>query len=228
MQPGDVHGSDAERFAPSHIDVVTHSLLAQYGRPFSQGDVLFVEGAPSVETFVIHAGRVRLLKRVYGTSQSLEVLGAGDVFGEGAILEGSMRTSTAVALSEGIAVVLDRIAVHQRMEQLPALAGRILARFARRLHDAEEQIEVLALGDPQLKVIRALLALARTQSPELAISPLELAGRAGVDVTTVKRAVQRLREQHYVHIVEEWLSIPDVEGLQRLSNLLGAHQVPSF
>jgi CRP/FNR family cyclic AMP-dependent transcriptional regulator len=43
----------------------------------------------------------------------------------------------------------------------------------------------------------------------------------GLDVETVKRAVQRLRDQQYVRIVGERIDIPDMDALRRLYVLLG-------
>ncbi|CAN5918412.1 Crp/Fnr family transcriptional regulator [soil metagenome] len=208
------------------IDAPTRLLLEQYGRTFEQGEVLFREGEPATEAYLLHGGRVRLLKRVRMVERSLSVLRAGDLFGEGALLDGALRTSTAVALGEGVALVLDRPALRQILERFPSLSERILTQLVRRLRDAEDQIEVLMLRDTQSKVISALLKMSRaTAGPaDLLVSPVELSSRVGLDVETVKRAVQRLRDQQYVKIVGERVEIPDLEALRRLYGLLGSKE----
>ncbi|HSO40645.1 MAG TPA: Crp/Fnr family transcriptional regulator [Labilithrix sp.] len=208
------------------IDAPTRLLLEQYGRTFEQGEVLFREGDPATEAYLLHGGRVRLLKRVRMVERSLSVLRAGDLFGEGALLDGALRTSTAVALGEGVALVLDRPALRQILERFPSLSERILTQLVRRLRDAEDQIEVLMLRDTQSKVISALLKMSRaTAGPaDLLVSPVELSSRVGLDVETVKRAVQRLRDQQYVKIVGERVEIPDLDALRRLYGLLGSKE----
>jgi CRP/FNR family cyclic AMP-dependent transcriptional regulator len=208
------------------IDAPTRLLLEQYGRPFAQGEILFREGDPATEAYLLHAGRVRLLKRVRMVERSLSVLRAGDLFGEGALLDGAARSSTAVALSEGMALVLGRAALRQIVERFPTLSERILTQLVRRLRDAEDQIEVLMLRDTQSKVISALLKMARASSgpADLTVSPVELSSRVGLDVETVKRAVQRLRDQQYLKIVGERVEIPDLEALRRLYGLLGSKE----
>jgi CRP/FNR family transcriptional regulator, cyclic AMP receptor protein len=208
------------------IDAPTRLLLAQHGRPFVQGEILFREGDPATEVFLLHSGRVRLLKRVRMVERSLSVLRAGDLFGEGALLTGAARSSTAVALGDGVALVLDRVALRQTIERFPGLSERILTQLVRRLQDAEDQIEVLMLRDTQSKVISALLKMARATSgpADLPISPVELSSRVGLDVETVKRAVQRLRDQQYLKIVGERVEIPDLEALRRLYGLLGSKE----
>lgn len=208
------------------IDAPTRLLLEQYGRPFAQGEILFREGDPATEAYLLHTGRIRLLKRVRMVERSLSVLRAGDLFGEGALLDNASRSSTSVALSEGIALVLSRAALRQIVERSPALSERILTQLVRRLRDAEDQIEVLMLRDTQSKVISALLKMARASSgpADLLVSPVELSSRVGLDVETVKRAVQRLRDQQYLKIVGERVEIPDLEALRRLYGLLGSKE----
>ena len=210
----------------SGIDAPTRALLERWGRPFAQGEFLFREGEPAGEAYLVHEGRVRLLKRVRMVERSLSVLKAGDLFGESALLDGALRSSTAVALTDGIAIVLDRIGLRQIIERFPPISERILTQLVRRLRDAEDQIEVLMLRDTQSKVVSALLKMARgtAQTAELMLSPVELSSRVGLDVETVKRAVQRLRDQQYIRIVGERVEIPDLDALRRLYGLLGSKE----
>ena len=207
-------------------DAKARALLEQYGRPFAQGEVLFREGDPASAAYLLQSGRVRLLKRVRMVERSLSILRTGDLFGEGALLDGAVRSSTAVALSEGVALVLDRPALREIVERIPSLSERILTQLVRRLRDAEDQIEVLMLRDTQSKVISALLKMSRATSgpADLSVSPVELSSRVGLDVETVKRAVQRLRDQQYLRIVGERVEIPDLEALRRLYGLLGSKE----
>jgi hypothetical protein len=50
---------------------------------------------------------------------------------------------------------------------------------------------------------------------------MELSTRVGMDVETVKRGVQKLRDGQYLRVVGERVEIPDVESLKRLFALLG-------
>src|SRR5476651_2467091 len=83
-------------------------LLGRFGRRFVAGETLFKEGEPAREAFLLQEGRVRLLKRVRMVERSLMVLKAGDLFGEQALLDDTASHSTAVALSDGSAIALDR------------------------------------------------------------------------------------------------------------------------
>lgn len=208
------------------LDAGTRQFLEQYGRPFAQGDILFREGDPATHAFLLQQGRVRLVKRVRMVERSLSVLRPGDLFGEGAIIDGAMRLSTAVALSDGLMLVLDKGSLRALVERFPEVAERIITQLVRRLRDAEDQIEVLMLRDTQSKIVSALLKMTGSHPGpvELTISPVDLSSRVGLDVDTVKRAVQRLRDQQYLRIVGERVEIPDVDALRRLYALLGTKE----
>lgn len=204
-------------------------LHARFGRRFEAGDVIFREGDHAEEAYLLEEGRVRLIKRVRGLERSLMVLRPGDLFGESALLTGARRSSTAIALSPTLALSLDQTTLHGLLEKNPLVASRVVKQLVRRLRDAEDQIEVMMLSDVQSKIVNALLKLSQQAfegaesavGVALSISPMELSTRVGLDVDTVKRGVQQLREGNYIRVSDERLEIPDVEALERLYGLLG-------
>jgi len=194
--------------------------------------VIFREGEPGTEAYLLEEGRVRLIKKIRGSERSWMVLKPGDLFGESALLAnpragGEPRASTAIALQASSMLALDHTTLQNLLENHPVVASRIVQQLARRLRDAEDQIEILMLTDPQSKVVSALIKLAERSPPAssgaiaFGLSPMELASRVGLDVETVKHAVQKLREGQYVRVSEERLEVPDLDALQRLYGLLG-------
>ena len=157
------------------------------------------------------------------------VLKPGDLFGESALMAGATRSSTAIAVSTGQALALDAATLSSLLQKNPEIAGRIVQQLVRRLRDAEDQFENMLLRDHTSKVVNALLKLAsdagRTSgSAQVAVSPLELSARSGLDVDTVRRAVIQLREGQYIRIVEEKVAIDDIDALRRLFTLLGMQE----
>ena len=209
------------------VDEQNERLLARFGRRFQAGEVLFDDGDPAGDAFLLQEGRVRLIKKVGATERSLRVLRPGDLFGESALLEGAPRTSTAVALSDGVALALDSPTFQQVLSASPGVGMRVLGQLIRRLRDAEDQIEVLLLRDGKSKVVVTLLQLAQQASREaegaveIRVSPLELSARVGLDVDSVKRTVQELRDAGHLRIIDERVELPDVAALRELASLFG-------
>jgi CRP/FNR family transcriptional regulator, cyclic AMP receptor protein len=202
-------------------------LIARFGRSFQPGEVIYREGEPGTEAYLLEEGRVRLLKKVRGAERSLMVLKPGDLFGESALLPGAERSSTAVALSSGLALAIDQTTLQNLLEHNAGIASRMVKQLVRRLRDAEDQIELIMLTDVQSKIVSALLKLAQQaresggNSSVFSVSPMDLATRVGLDVDTVKRSVQKLREGQYIRVADERLEVPDIEGLRKLYGLLG-------
>ena len=202
-------------------------LLERFGKRLTAGQVIFREGEPGREAFLLQEGRVRLIKRVRTAERSIMVLRPGDLFGESAFVLGATRSSTAIALSDGVALAFDHGTFQSLLEGNRPVATRIVQQLVRRLRDAEDQIEILMLRDTQSKIVDAMLKLAHHASGDghggvlLQISPMELSTRVGLDVETVKGGVQKLREGQYVRVIDERIEIPDIEALRKLFGLLG-------
>jgi CRP-like cAMP-binding protein len=202
-------------------------LLQRFGKRLTAGQVIYREGELGSEAFLLQEGRVRLIKRVRTAERSLMVLRPGDLFGESAFIAGAPRSSTAIALSDGTALAFDNATFQNLLENNRPVASRVVQQLVRRLRDAEDQIEIMMLRDTQSKIVNALLKLAQQTPPDgrggafLQVSPMELSTRVGMDVETVKRGVQKLREGQYLRVIDERVEIPDVDSLKRLFALLG-------
>jgi len=210
-------------------------LLSRYGRRFGAGTVVFRDGEPATEAFLLQEGRVRLLKQAGRLERSLRVVRPGDLFGESALVRGATRSSTALALDDVVALAFDHATFEQVLATSPEVSGRVLRQLMRRLRDAEDQIEILMLRDAQSKVVVALIKFAQQEQAlaladgareapaqvSLALSPLELSAQVGLDVDTVKRIVAQLRETGHVRIQDERVEVPNLESLRDLYSLLG-------
>lgn len=214
-------------------DEAQSRLLSRYGRRFVAGTVLFRDGEPAAEAFLLQEGRVRLVKQAGRMERSLRVVRPGDLFGESALLRGASRSSTAIALDDVVTLAFDHATFEQVLATSPEVAGRVLSQLIRRMRDAEDQIEILMLRDAQSKVVVALLKLSQQEvsahreggreatNVSLTVSPLELSAQVGLDVDTVKRIVAQLRESGHVRIQDERVEIPNLDTLRDLYTLLG-------
>lgn len=234
LDVGDVGAAPAELPFEGLAPTERARLLGRYGRRLAPGAVVFQEGAPATEAFLLQQGRVRLLKRVGVSERSLAVLKGGDLFGESALTQGAIYGSTAAALTEAVVLVLDRETFRGLLGQHPVIAAHVIEQLVRRVGDAEDQVEIMMLRGVQSKVTTALLKLAYAAGwggptgggasgggVAVMISPVELSTRVGLDVEAVKSAVQRLRDRNYLRIAGERIEIPDVEALRQLQVLLG-------
>ena len=106
-------------------------LATRFGRRFTAGEVIFEAGAPATEAYLLQEGRVRLIKRAGASERSLRVVRPGDLFGEQALVPGTSRTQTAVALMDGAALVLEQATFEHVLAANPAVGTRVLHQLVR-------------------------------------------------------------------------------------------------
>lgn len=201
-------------------------LVERFGRGYPAGATIYAEGDEADACFIVQEGRVRLVKRIRTTERSLTVLRPGDLFGEDALLKKAVRSASAVTLTDVTVLALDRKTFGVMLSGNAEVASRLVEQLVQRLRDAEEQLENAMLRDHPSRVVNTLLRLAsQTERSQngwvLAVSPLELSSRVGLDVDAVKRAVQQLRDGGYLRIVDEKIILGDLEALRQLYQLLG-------
>ena len=106
------------RFLPDESrDAVVRAFVPS---SFSFGGVLAAEGDPTDALFVLVSGRARVLKRAEnGDDIALNILRAGDSFGEVELLDGVARPHTVRASSDVLALRLERAAFMRLIETNP-------------------------------------------------------------------------------------------------------------
>ena len=94
-----------------------------------EGTVLTREGRPGREFFVLIDGTARVTK----AGKKVADLGAGDWFGEIALITNSPRTATVTATSAGDVLVITDRRFHSVVETMPSIALKVLATVGDRL-----------------------------------------------------------------------------------------------
>jgi len=94
-----------------------------------EGTVLTREGRPGREFFVLVDGTARVTK----AGRKIADLGAGDWFGEIALITNSPRSATVTATSPGDVLVITDRRFHSVVETMPSIALKVLATVGDRL-----------------------------------------------------------------------------------------------
>jgi CRP/FNR family cyclic AMP-dependent transcriptional regulator len=139
------------------------TLFQRFGREFRKGTVLFREGEPGKEMFVLHSGKVSISKRVRDVDKVLATLGPGEFFGEMAIISNKPRNATAVVTEDARLLVIDPKTFEGMIRGNAEIAVRMIKKLAERLSEADGQIENLLLTDPSSRVIHQILQLCQSR-----------------------------------------------------------------
>lgn len=89
-----------------------------------KNQVLFREGDPGDEMFLVHGGAVLVSKVVKGrVEQLLNRIGPREFFGEMSLLDGASRSATVQAETDATLLVLDRKSLNRLIETSPHAAA---------------------------------------------------------------------------------------------------------
>ena len=131
-------------------------------KPLAAGETLFKAGEPGDSLFIVRAGEVELFIRdTTGQKIVLTVAGAGEIFGELALLDRGARTATAIALTDSELLELDREDLLLLFERTPAAALRLLAAMGHMTRKADELLKSRVSRNVNEEVEEHLSALQR-------------------------------------------------------------------
>jgi len=195
-----------------------NDALERFARDFPAGTVLFEEGQPGHDMYIVIAGEIEIRRRVSGAERVLAVLANGEFFGEMAILSGRPRSATAVTRSAARLLVIDGTTFEAMLRARPEIALRLIKALAARLESTNHHVELLLLPTANHRVIQCLrrmaeeqLQLATSQArPELAHTAIfvpqrasDIAQRVGLDVQEVEEVIDRLRAAQLVQLAPD-------------------------
>ena len=197
----------------------------RFGTRFPAGTVLFREGDPAGEMYVIHSGRVQLSRKLRGRDTIIAVLPQGEFFGELAVVNSRPRSATATVVEEAVLLVIEPKAFEQMVRRNAEIAVRMIRKLAVRLDQLNQQVEVLLLQDNNHRVVRALRRLAeRSGEPQgeglrIAVALDELARYVGLTEVEVAEILDRLGRARLVEVAADGKSITLAE-VGRLDDFL--------
>ena len=181
------------------------------------GTVLFRDESEGNTMFVVQSGRVRLLKERNGVEKVVTELGAGEFFGEMAILNGKPRTATAVCVEDSRLIEIDAKTFADMITHSPEVAIRLVQRLATRLDQANALLDVLVQRDRTTRIVLGLASIAEYEGRDAPDGSIAIAGdAAGIAARlglTEEEAVGAFRRLHRLQLVEatpDSLEIPNV------------------
>jgi CRP/FNR family transcriptional regulator, cyclic AMP receptor protein len=127
-------------------------------KTFKAGEVLFREGEPGNEMYLIRSGRIEISAFAAGTKKTLAVLKEGDFIGEMAIIDEKPRSAT--ALEDTTCLTLDREAFKSQLKENPMIEY-LVSMLIKRLRETNKQIEILLQKDDLCRLVASLLTMAK-------------------------------------------------------------------
>jgi CRP-like cAMP-binding protein len=204
-------------------DAARQELAARVRRQsFDTGKPIFHVGAPGQSMMVILNGTVRVsLPGPKGKGVILADLGAGDLLGEVALLDGKERSADAAALTKCELLVLERRDVVAFLEKRPDLCLKLLELLCARLRKSDQRMSDIAFFELSSRLAKVLLDRAGTPGragakPKLSLSQTELAGMINATRENVNRCLRNWQRQGIVDVSERWITLLQRDMLEAM------------
>ncbi len=191
------------------------TLFNRFGKELPRGTVLFREGDPGKEMYVLQSGRIAISKRVRDIEKVLATLGPGEFFGEMAIISNKPRNATATVAEDSRLLVIDPKTFEGMIRGNAEIAIRMIKKLADRLSEADAQIESLLLSDPSSRVVHHVLNLCQSRGRpteegiEIDFPIRELPGELGVGEPAIRIVVNKLERGGLVERSGDRLTVHD-------------------
>jgi CRP/FNR family cyclic AMP-dependent transcriptional regulator len=144
---------------------------------FANGDIVFREGEQTRDMYVIHEGRVEIIKESGGHEVQLAVLERGSFFGEMSLLEGLPRSATARAVGTAKLLVLRPGSLLLLIRRDPTFAFEMLQQMSSRIRELNEKlVQKVAIAEFGNRLARSAIIASATAEYRPA--------RADAEVTT--------------------------------------------
>jgi CRP/FNR family cyclic AMP-dependent transcriptional regulator len=179
-------------------------------KTFNKNDVIFSEGEIGNNFYVIRSGKVKIIK--IGSENKLktvEILEAGSIFGEMAILEKAPRSATIMVETDNTQLLeLNKSNFKNMFFEHTETLIQLIRLFAKRIWHTQCRIEILETENKNLKLYKTLDFLTEDQVRRMSSLP------------TTKYSIYI---PDALHIIKEWTNIPgeDIEKTFKDLSLLG-------
>ncbi len=212
--------SAEEREKLSQLAVVRH---------YTKNQRIFGKGDPGSSLMAVSRGCVRVCAHTLdGREFVLNIISAGEIFGEIACLDGGERTADAYAMEDATLVILSRRDFLPFLDRNPQVAVRLLEILCQRIRWTADQFEQYTFYDLSVRLAKKLIYLADTFGKpvprgvriDLCLSQEMLAGMVGATREAVNRQLSEWTAAGLIETRRGEITLFDVTGLARFADPL--------
>lgn len=203
--------------SPQALEVAREAFVT---RNYPAGKVIFEAGDMGAALYIVQSGQVRIYRTYLdGRERMFAFLGPGEVFGEMSLLDGQPRSASAKTTVDSVLLVLYQDAYWSLVRKWPEILHNLATILARRLRQANLELEVLSFEEGQGRVAHALSKLYRQgygDKLRIKLTHQELASLAGTSRETVTRVLRAFCEEGLVKVRFGYVEILDPAGLEEV------------
>ena len=205
---------------------ISAAARAGLTRICAPGQIICYQGDPGDHLYAVIEGLVKIVfTSERGDEMVLNILGSEEIFGELALLDGSPRSASVLALKSTSVFVLPRRQLLELMSVNPGLADEFLKLIGKIVRNLTEKAGDLAFLDLVGRLAKLLLQLSAMHGQvhgvvlDSGLTQTDLARMIGASRPAVNRELQSLATRGMIALQGRTIVLRDLEALRRRSQL---------
>ncbi len=192
----------------------------EFNRVYPKETMIFSEGQPGEEMYIIQKGSVKITKIVDNNEVLLAVLKQGDMFGEMALLEAKPRSASAIAYEDCQLLAVNKENFERMVSTQPQIVTRLTQLLAERIWFIYKQLANTLISDPLGRMYDALLIQLEKNRVPLGAAPYvfdfgpkELINMVGLPPADGNLVLRKLMENQKIRVVDSKVTTVDVSEI---------------
>jgi CRP/FNR family cyclic AMP-dependent transcriptional regulator len=198
--------------------------LCRYAKhtTLKRGAAIFSKGDSGTSLFAVISGTVKIsISSPDGRNAILNLIQAGEIFGEIAVLDGSSRSADATANSNCELFIIDKREFIPFVRSQPALAMKFIELLCMRLRWTSDQVEQVILQNLPGRLASALLRLTEKNAPApqgrvIAITQQEISEMVGMTRESINKQLRTWATRGWVRLEHGAIMVLKPDALQTL------------
>lgn len=192
-------------------------------RQYKRGQLLFVEGDPGESLLMVRSGAVSVFRTApTGERAMLHVVRCPDVLGEVSLLDGSMRSASAEALEDTVAMALARTTFMEMIHASPSMLDAVMRNMGGIIRRLTEQSSDHVFLDLPARVAKALVRLVGHTTASMItieLNQTQLAELAGGSRQSVNQAIGTFALRGWLRTEGRRIVVTDIPALRRRAGI---------
>jgi CRP/FNR family transcriptional regulator, cyclic AMP receptor protein len=207
------------------IDHAALVELCRYAktRKYRKGATVFSKGDPGDRLLAVMSGTVKIgISAASGRNTIFNLVGAPELFGEIAFLDGSSRTADAVANTACEILIIDRRDFMPFLQGQPLLLMKFIELLCQRVRWVSEHVEQIGLPDLQTRLAKTLIRLSERDSAfattgKVAVTQQELSEMIGMSRESINRQLRAWVALGWMQLGHGVIEVPDMTHLKQIA-----------
>ncbi|MFB9266976.1 Crp/Fnr family transcriptional regulator [Bradyrhizobium erythrophlei] len=208
----------------SDLEPEAFDQLCRYAKhvTLKRGTTLFSKGDPGNNLIAVISGTVKIsISSPDGRNAILNLIEAGEIFGEIALLDGQPRSADATANTNCELFVIDRREFIPFVRSQPSLAMKFIELLCARLRWTSDQVEQVILQDLPGRLASALLRLSdkhklEPQGRTISITQQEISEMVGMTRESINKQLRAWAGRGWVRLEHGAIVVLKPQALQEL------------